>query len=88
MKTRRLFTGLNNSQKIRVIINGVGFHTTVSEALNLPFSDQRSAVSSALCSLGFEQWLPEGMRPTSIGRPYTVYGDNGKVTVDVQVDLI
>jgi hypothetical protein len=30
MRTKQLYPGINNSQKIRVILNGVGIYTTVA----------------------------------------------------------
>lgn len=89
MRTKRFIDGLNNSQKIRVIVNGVGFYTTVRGAFDMVFSSQQKAVTMALLSVGLSQSLPEGKRMNGLARPYTVYGDNGeKVVVDVQVDLI
>ena len=35
MKTKRYYTGLDNNQKIRVIINGIGFVTTVKGVFDL-----------------------------------------------------
>ena len=88
MRTKRLITGLDNSQKIRVIINGVGFYTTVRDAFNMCFHSQRIAVTSALTSLGFDQALPQDRRPTGFGTRMSVYGhDNKMVEIDVQVDL-
>ena len=89
MRTKRWVDGLNNSQKIRVICNGVGFYTTVKGAFDMAFHDQRVAVTSALVSLGCDQHLPEGKRPTGFGTQMKVYNGQGEqVQVDVQVDLI
>jgi hypothetical protein len=52
MRAKRLIQGLNNSQKIRVIIDGVGFVTTVQDVDNMPFVSQRVAVHSVLMSIG------------------------------------
>ena len=88
MRTKRLINGLDNSQKIRVIINGVGFYTTVRDAFNMCFHSQRIAVTSALTSLGFDQALPADRRPTGFGTRMSVYDhDHKHVEVDVQVDL-
>ena len=88
MRTKRLITGLDNSQKIRVIINGVGFYTTVRGAFDLCFQSQRIAVTSALTSLGFDQALPADRRPTGFGTRMSVYDHESKqVEIDVQVDL-
>jgi len=89
MKTKRYFTGLDNNQKIRVIVNGIGFVTTVKGAFDMCFRSQRIAVTSVLTSLGFDQYLPEGKRPTGILRRETVFGDKGEmVEFDVQIDLL
>ena len=88
MRTKRYIDGLNNSQKIRVIVNGVGFYTTVAGAFDLCFHTQRVAVTSALTTLGCDQYLPEGQRPTGFGTRIKVYNHEGKqVDVDVQVDI-
>ena len=89
MRTKRYINGLDNNQKIRVICNGVGFHTTVKGAFDMAFHDQRVAVTTALVSLGCDQYLPEGKRPTGFGTRMRVYNGQGQqVDVDVQVDLI
>lgn len=85
----RLVVGLKNSQKIRVICNGVAFHTTVQGALEgMSFVDQRLAVSHVLTELGLSQ-LNSTNVPTGIGKPVRVYNHkNERVTVDVQIDLV
>ena len=89
MKTKRYYTGLDNNQKIRVIINGVGFVTTVKGVFDMCFRDQRVAVGNVLTSIGFDQYLPEGERPTGLLRREKVFGsDDQLVEYDVQVDLL
>ena len=85
----RLVVGLKNSQKIRVIVNGVAFHTTVKGALEgMTFVDQRLAVSHVLTELGLGQFNLTD-RPLGIAKPVRVYNHkNERVTVDVQVDLV
>jgi len=85
----RLVVGLKNSQKIRVIVNGVAFHTTVQGALEgMSFVDQRLAVSHVLTELGLGQFNHTD-KPLGIGKPVRVYNHNNeRVTVDVQVDLV
>ena len=84
----RLVQGLKNSQKIRVIVNGVAFHTTVQGALEgMSFVDQRLAVSHVLTELGLGQFNYTH-KPQGIAKPVTVYNHlNERVTIDVQVDL-
>jgi hypothetical protein len=84
MRTVQIIKGLKNTQRIRVILNGVGFYTTVKGANELPFSTQGMAVMSALTSLasGKEE-------STGFGTRVSVY--NGKMereSFDVQVDLV
>ena len=55
MRRKQIIQGLNNSQRIRVIVNGVGFNTTVEGATEMPFSDQRIAVWNALEVIGREK---------------------------------
>ena len=85
----RLVVGLKNSQKIRVIVNGVAFHTTVKGALEgMTFVDQRLAVSHVLTELGLGQFNLTD-RPLGIAKPVRVYNHkNERVTIDVQVDLV
>ena len=89
MRTKRWISGLENNQRIRVICNGVGFHTTVKGAFDMAFHDQQVAVTSALSKLGTDQSLPEGQRPTGFATRMRVYNNAGtQVEVDVQVDLV
>ena len=85
----RLVVGLKNSQKIRVIVNGVAFHTTVQGAMEgMSFVDQRLAVSHVLTELGLGQFNHTD-KPMGIAKPVRVYNHkNDRVTVDVQVDLL
>lgn len=89
MRRKKLITGLNNSQKIRVIVNGVAFHTTVQGALEgMSFVDQRLAVSHVLTELGLGQLNLVDI-PSGLAKPVRVYNHrNERVTVDVQVDLV
>lgn len=84
----RLVVGLKNSQKIRVIVNGVAFHTTVQGAMEgMSFVDQRLAVSHVLTELGLGQFNHTD-KPLGIAKHVRVYNHkNERVTVDVQVDL-
>jgi hypothetical protein len=81
MRAKRIVAGLNNSQKIRVIVNGVGFHTTVQGMTEMCFTDQRVAVWTAL-----ERIAREGIR--GFASRTAVYDDKMQKTyVDFQVDL-
>ena len=48
MSRQAIIPGLKNSQRIRVIVNGVGFHTTVQGMTEMCFTEQREAVWNAL----------------------------------------
>jgi hypothetical protein len=82
MNSKRLITGLKNSQSIRVIIQGVAVFMKVKDVpVSFAFPDQRSVVMLSLEHLGTQ-------RLRSFGRTYQVYDDQMKMkTVDIQVDL-
>ena len=82
MRAKRLIQGLNNSQKIRVIVDGVGFVTTVQDVESMPFVSQRIAVHSVLMSIGTQklQGLATRQRVYTESQTYQEY--------QVQVDLI
>lgn len=91
MRTKQLVTGLKNTQKIRVICDGVGFNTTVTDAFGMTFQSQRYAVGVALESLGYSVAIAKSTGkdiPTGYGRTVCVYSGEGRKTHDVQVDLI
>lgn len=89
MRNKRLVEGLNNSQKIRVIVNGVGFCTTVQGVYDMTIYSQRMAVTMALQTIGWTLRTPNEQKISSFGRRYDLYDHEGKmVGVDVQVDLV
>jgi len=89
MRSKRLVPGLDNTRKIRIIVNGVGFCTTVQGAFDMCFHSQRIAVSYVLTSLGNNQYLPQNERPSGLSTRLNIYDHDGKlVEVDVQVDLL
>jgi len=82
MRRKQIIHGLNNSQRIRVIVNGVGFNTTVQDAVEMPFSDQRVAVWNALEVIGRE-------KIQGFGGQTKVYDGKMKViNIDFQVNLL
>jgi len=84
MRTQRLIDGLNNSQKIRVIVDGVGFFTTVGGTSDIMTRKHRMAVQTALMNLAYGGG-------TGFGFNYQYYEgttDNNASLVPVQVDLI
>jgi len=90
VRTPRLISGFKNSQRIRVIVDGVGFFTTVNGTQDICTSHHRMAVQLALMNLSHDidmaqrQRRPE--RPTGFGFNY-IDTDKGR-TVPVQVDLV
>jgi len=84
MRTKQIIPGLNNSQRIRVILNGIGFYTTVKRSNELPFATQNTAIQSALIQLSNNI-----EKCTGIGTRVTVYNHKLEQEVfDVQVDLV
>jgi hypothetical protein len=88
MRKERLIRGLNNSQKIRVIVGGVGFYTTVGETENICTRRHRMATQMALMNLVYERVVnPE---TTGFGFNYAYSEDGGQSieNIDVQVVLV
>lgn len=82
MRKKAIIQGLKNSQKVRVIVNGVGFYTTVQGATEMPFTDQRAAVWYALEVLGRE-------KVQGFGGQTKVYDEKmNVVNIDFQVNLV
>ena len=82
MRKKRIVEGLNNSQKIRVIVNGVGFNTTVDGTTEMCFVDQRVAIWQALEVIGREQIQ-------GFGGQTKVYDHKmNAVTINYQVNLL
>jgi hypothetical protein len=79
---KRIVKGLKNSQKIRVIVNGVGFHTTVGGVSEMVFTEQRVAVMIALDRIVADKSVGFASRQT--------FYDNAskETTVDFQVNLV
>ena len=77
--TKRCFDGFNNSQKLRVILNGITIYTTIKGVMFDLFgnTEQRAAVCDALLQLSYDF---RNNNCVGIGRNYRGY--------DVQVDLL
>lgn len=87
MRTKVAYPGLKNSQKIRIIVDGFGFYTTVRDVEKICTSTHRAAVDSALVSLSSS--ISAGNKFRGFGSGITVYDDKLKsVRVDVQIDLM
>jgi len=76
--TKRCFDGFNNSQKLRVILNGITIYTTIKGVMFDLFgnTEQRAAVCDALLQLS---WAVRNTGSVGIGSNYRGY--------DIQVDL-
>ena len=89
MRRQQLVRGLNNSQKIRVIVGGVGFYTTVGETENICTHHHAIATQMALMNLAHSRREAERKRdpevPVGFGFNYT--NVDGTVT-PVQVNLV
>ena len=79
MRPKVIFDGLKNSQKIRVIINGVIVYTTIKGVLFDLFgnTEQRAAVCDALLQLSY---FYRTEKSTGIGKDFRGYS--------IQVNLI
>jgi hypothetical protein len=79
MRTKTLFKGFKNSQRIRVIVNEFGFITTVDDAMKLIVTEShRNAVEACLGNIS-----------ESINKGQPTNGLAGRWNeVDVQVDFI
>ena len=89
MRQRRMIDGLNNSQRIRVIVDGVGFYTTIADTSDICTRNHRLAVQTALMNLGYDRRMAEVRhtdKPVGFGFNYAVPNDDA--TVSVQVDLV
>ena len=82
MRRKQIIPGLKNSQRIRVIVNGVGFYTTVQGVTEMVFSEQRVIVYSALELIGREKIQGYG------GQNRVYDSKMNVVTFDVQVNLL
>ena len=83
MRIQRRVAGLNNSQKIRVIVDGVGLYTTVGDTDKICTTKHRAAVHVALMNL-VDDRRKFGKQRVGFGFNYDFRGQ----TVSVQVDLI
>jgi len=87
MRKQQIVSGMNNSQKIRFIVNGFGMYCKVSDIENFATSSYRVAVISALQHLQCDRDLHKSTgrkdMPTGFGTRSTFQG----VDIDVQVNL-
>ena len=92
MRTQTLINGFKNSQKIRVIVDGVGFYTTVAGTSDIATHRHRVAVQTALMNLAYNRGIAKSTRrdtPIGFGFNYNYTPDGvEQITVPVQVDLV
>mgnify|MGYP003335708342 CR=1 FL=1 len=83
MRTPAVVKGMKNSQKIRVIINGVGFYTTVRDTEDRFMQSQhRVAVQMTLDKMAKE-------KNSGLAQTIRFYDNQMKqISIDVQVDLM
>ena len=87
MRKQRLIEGMNNSQKIRFIVDGVGMYCRISDVENFATYSAQQAVITALQNL---QYSREMAFATCKAQP-TGWGTNSVfagVQHNVQVDLL
>ena len=78
MRRQAIIPGLKNSQRIRIIVNGVGFHdTTVQGITEMCFTELREAVWNALEVIAREKIQGFGGHYKMISK-----------TIDFQVNLL
>ena len=88
MRRQQIVSGMNNSQKIRFMIDGFGMYCKVADIENFATSSHRVAVIAALqhlqCTRDLAQSCGRKDIPTGFGTRRKFQG----VDHDVQVDLI
>ena len=87
MRTKVMYPGLTNSQKIRVMVDGFGMYMRVKDIQNICTMTHRAAIDSAVLELASS--LVRGDKITGFASGITVYDSKLVPTrVDVQVDLV
>ena len=88
MRTQQIIPGMNNSQKIRFIIDGFGMYCKVADIENFATSSHRVAVISALQHLQCDRDLCKSLGRKDIPTGLVTRSSFQAVTHDVQVNLI
>lgn len=98
MRTKTFIDGFKNSQRIRVMVNGVGFYTTVYGTTDMCTRPHRMAVHMALQRLAYDRHVAvarnEKEMPQGIGFNYGYFENPNMINgtpdqmIDVQVDLV
>jgi hypothetical protein len=84
MRRRQVIKGFKNSQRIRVILDGIGFNSTVQDALEGPFTIQNTVIQIAL-----EKLINGSPKSTGFATRVTTYDSKMRAKdFDIQIDLI
>jgi hypothetical protein len=84
MRRRQVIKGFKNSQRIRVIMDGIGFNSTVQDALEGPFTIQNTVIQIAL-----EKMINGSPKSTGFATRVTTYDSKMRAKdFDIQIDLI
>ena len=89
MRKQRLIEGMNNSQKIRFIVDGVGMYCRVADVENFATYSAQQAVITALQNLQVQRELALTMckaQPTGWGTNSIFAGKQHNVQVDLLKD--
>ena len=88
MRTKRLIPYFNNSQKIRVIVDGIGLYMTVGQVETMfATTNHRAATCVALGRLGLDRLTDKQI--TGIGTSVKLYDHAMQArSIPVQVDLL
>lgn len=82
MRTKAIVKGLRNNQRIRVIVDGVGFYTTVKGVDNICTTNHRVAALLALDTIVKNKIQGYG------GQMFVYDSKMVRQTVNYQVDLV
>jgi len=88
MRKQQIVSGMNNSQKIRFIVNGFGMYCKVSDIESFATSSHRVAVISALQHLQCDRDLSKSLGKKEIPTGFGTRSNFQGVDIDVQVDLV
>ena len=89
MRKQRLIQGMNNSQKIRFIVDNVGMYCRISDVENFATYSAQQAVITALQNLQAQRELAFAMcrqQPTGWGTNSIFAGKQHNVQVDLLKD--
>lgn len=82
MRTKSVVKGLSNNQKVRVILDGVGFYTTVKGVESICTTNHRVAALMALDHIALQKLNGYG------GQMFAYDSKMNRVCVNYQVDLV